>query len=154
RVNGRTAGARGPQLFEHERACALAHHEARAGRVERAGRMRWMLLLRSETAHRAEPGEDQGMHTTLSSAREHHVRVAALDDLGSFSDGVRARRARGDRCVVRPLDAERDRDLAARSVDEDAGDEARRNTVRPALAEDVALLDDAGQSPDRGAEDD
>ena len=123
---------RGPNRgLPEQDAGALAHHEAGARRVERARRVRRMLLLRGEPAHRAEAREDQRMDARLGAAGEHRVGVAALDQLRRLTDRVRAGRARGDDGVVRPADPELDRDLAARRVDEDVRQEVRRDPVRP-----------------------
>ena len=82
------------------------------------------------------------MHASVPPARI-DVRVAALDQLGALADRVRPGRARRDDRVVRPADAERDRDLAARRVDEDVRQEERRHAVGAALAHHVRLLEDA-----------
>ena len=71
-----------------------------------------------------------------------------------LADRVRAGRAGRDDRVVRAADPERDRDLAARRVDEDVRQEERRDAVRAALAQHVGLLQDPENAADRGAEDD
>ena len=108
-----------------------------------------MLLLGDETAHRAEAGEDQRVDARLGAAREHGVGVAAPDQLGRLADRVRAGGARGDRRVVRAAEAERDRELPARRVDEHARDERRRDAARPALAHHLGLLHDPEEAADR-----
>ena len=75
-------------------------------------------------------------------------------DLGALAHRVRAGRAGRDGRVVRPADAERDRELAARRVDEHVRDEVRRDAVGPAVAQRVGLLHDPDQPADRRAEDD
>ena len=55
-----------------------------------------------------------------------------------LADRVRAGRAGGDGRVVRAAEAERDRDLAARRVDEHARDEERGDAVGAALAQDAS----------------
>ena len=142
------------ELLQEQDARALAHHEAGPRRVERARRVRRMLFLRGEPAHRAEAREDQRVDARLGAAGEHGVRVAALDQLGRLADRVRARRARRDDRVVRAADPERDRDLPARRVDEHVREEVRRDAVGAALAQDVGLLDDPDDPADRRAEHD
>jgi len=144
----------GLEVLQHEHACALPHDEPGTGRVERPRRARRVLVLDGQAAHRREAGEDQRMHARLAAAREDGVGVAALDDLRRLADRVRARRARRDDGVVQPLDPERDRELPARRVDEHVRQEVRGDAVRPALAEDLVLLEDAGHAADSGAEDD
>ena len=102
RVDPRAARLRALEILEQEDARALAHDEAGARRVERAGGERRVLLLGDEAAHRAEAGEDHRMHARLGAAREDDVGVAAADQLGALPDGVRPRRARGHGRVIRP----------------------------------------------------
>ncbi len=113
-----------------------------------------MLVLDREPAHGAEAGEDQRVHARLRPAGEHDVRVPALDQLGRLADRVRSRRAGRDDRVVRAADAERDRHLAARRVDEHVRKEERRDPVRPALAQHVGLLEQTDGAADRRTEDD
>ncbi len=98
-----------------------------------------MLVLDRQAAHRAEAGQDQRVHAGLGAAGEDDVRVASADDLGSLADGVRPGRAGRDGRVVRAAHAERDRDLAARRVDEHARDEVRRDAVRAPLVRGSSL---------------
>ena len=120
------------------------------GRDARVG----SLVLDGEPAHRGEAGEDQRHDAGLGAAGEHRVGCAALDHLGGLADGVRAGCAGGDDCVVRALDAERDRELSGDGVDEHVRQEVRGDAVRPALAQRVGLLEDAGDAADRRAEHD
>src|SRR5580765_297931 len=113
-----------------------------------------MLVLDREPTHRAEAGEDQRVHASLGAAREDDVGVAALDQLSRLADRVRSGRARRHDGVVRASDAERDRHLSARRVDEDVLEEERRHAIGTALAQHVALLEQPRCAADRGAEDD
>ena len=113
-----------------------------------------MLLLRGQSSHRGEAGQDQRVDAGLGPAGEDRVGVAATDDLGPLPHRVRARGAGRDRRVVRPLDPERDRELPARRVDEHVRDEVRRDPVRPALSHHFALLHDPNEAADRRAEED
>src|SRR5215216_4218156 len=113
-----------------------------------------MLVLRRQPAHGAEAGQDEWVHRRLAAAREHGVGASAADELGALTDRMRARRAGRDDRVVGPADAERDRELAARRVDEDVREEVGRHAVGAALAEHLALLHDPDEAADRGAEDD
>src|SRR5947209_7559581 len=113
-----------------------------------------MLVLCDEPAHGAEPGQDQRVHAGLGATGEHRIGVAAAYELGRLADRVGAGRARRDDGVVRPPDAERDRKLAARRVDEHVRQEVRRHPFRPALSQHLALLHDPDEAADRRAEDD
>ena len=154
RIDAGASGLRGVEVLEDEHARAFSHHEAGASRVERPRRAGRILVLHREPAHRGETREDQRVQARLAAAGEHGVGVAALDQLGSLTDRVRAGRAGGDDCVVRPRDAEGDRKLAARRVDEDVRQEVRRHPVGSALAADLLLLQDPAHAADRGPEDD
>ena len=153
-VDRRAPGPRGLELLQHEDARTLPHDEARTRRVERPRRERRVLLLGDEPAHRAEPGEDQRRDRRLGAAGEHDVGLTAPDRRRRLADRGRAGRARGDGREVLSLEAELDRDLAARRVDEHRGDEERRDAVRPALGEDLLLLDDRRDPADRRPDED
>ena len=117
------------------------------------GRPRRILVLGHEPAHRAEAGQDQRMDARLGAAGEHRVGVAAADELGALADRVRAGRAGRDDRVVRAAEPERDRDLAARRVDEHVGQEvrARRGRARArAACRTGAAARGARRSPSRG----
>ena len=129
-VDRRAARARGLELLEHEDARPLPHDEARTRRVERPRGERRVLLLGDEPAHRAEPGEDERRDRRLGAAGEDDVGLAAPDRRRRLADRGRAGRARGDGREVLSLEAELDRDLPARRVDEHRGDEERRDAVR------------------------
>ena len=79
------------------------------------------------------------MDAALGPAGEDDVGVAVSDELGALADRVRAGGAGGDDGVVGPPHPQLDRDLPARGVDEDVGEERRRDPVRPSLAQDVVL---------------
>ena len=126
---------------------------ARVASNGRDARVR-VLLLGDEPAHRAEAGEDEGDDRRLGAAGEHDVRLAAADRRRCLADRGRARRARGDRREVLPLEAELDRDLPARRVDEHGRDEERRDAVGAALGEDLLLLRDRRDAADRRPDED
>ena len=56
--------------------------------------------------------------------------------------------------VVRALDPQRDRELAARGVHEDVWEEVRRDAVGPAFAADILLLEDPADAADGRPEND
>src|SRR5919201_1284059 len=116
--------------------------------------MRGGLVLGGQAAHRDEPREDDRLDRSLGAPGEHRVGVAALDQLRGFPDGVGSRRTGRHRRIVRALDPERDRELTAGGIDEDARDKARRDALETALPEDITLLDDPGDAADRRAEGD
>ena len=82
------------------------------------------------------------------------VGLAAPDRRRRLADRGRAGRARGDGREVLSLEAELDRDLPARRVDEHRGDEEGRDAIRPALGEDLLLLDDRRDPADRRPDED
>ena len=153
-VDARTTSGCAVELLEHHHARSFAHDEPGARRIERTGGEGRILLLRDEPAHRAEAGQDHRVHAGLRAPDEHHVGVAAPDRLGALADGVRAGGTRGHRGVVRAAQAEVDRDLPARGVDEHVGEEPRRHAGVTALAPDTVLLEDAHDAADRRTDED
>ena len=153
RVDAGTACLCGLELLEHEHARTFSHHEPRARGVERPRCARRILVLNREPAHRREAGEDQRVHAGLAPAGEDRVGVAAFDQLRGFTDRVGAGRAGGDDCVVRSFDAQGDRQLPAGGVDQDVREKVRRDSVGPALAADLLLLEEPADASDRSAED-
>ena len=92
------------------------------------------------------------METRLAAAGEDRIGVPSPDQLRRLADCGRSGRARGDRGVVRPAHAELERNLAARGIDEHAGNEVGRDPIRAPLAEEVVLLGDPRHSADCRAE--
>ena len=70
-----------------------------------------------------------------------------------LADRVRAGGTGRDDCVVGAAEAELDRDLPARRVDEDVGEEGRGDAVGPALAQDVVLAHQLVEAADAVADD-
>ena len=92
------------------------------------------------------------MDARLGPAGEDGIRVAAPDQLGGLPDRVRPGRTRRDGRVVRPAEAERDRKLSARSVDEHARNEGWGDAGRAACPQHLGLLHDPQEAADRRAE--
>mmetsp|Transcript_467 Transcript_467/g.1255 ORF Transcript_467/g.1255 Transcript_467/m.1255 type:complete len:390 (-) Transcript_467:1049-2218(-) len=78
--HGRPPRARMPQLFQHERARAVAHHKAVAARVKRAARERRGRVERG--GQRLKPGEscqpNCATKCSLRCASHHHISIASL----------------------------------------------------------------------------
>ena len=94
------------------------------------------------------------MDAGLGASRKHGVGVAALDHLGRLSDRGRSCRAGRDGRVIRAAEAERDRELATRGVDEDVREEGRGDAIEAPLAQHVVLLHELDEAADRRAEED
>ena len=153
-VDRRASRPGGLELLQHHHGRALAHDEALAERVEGAGRGARVAVADREAAHHAEAREDQRVDAALGASREDHVRIPVPDQLRALADRVRAGGAGGDDRVVRPAQAELDRDLPARRVDEDVGEERRRDPVRPSLPQDVVLAHQLVEAADAVPHDD
>ena len=152
-VDRGAAGLRGRELLEHEDACTFPHHEARPRGVERAHREGRVDVLRDQPPHRTEAGEDELDDRRLRPPCENNVGLAADDHRRALADRGRAgARTPTPGRVVRPRDAELDRDLAARGVDERRGNEERRDPVAAALDQRVLLVGDRGDAADCGAD--
>ena len=94
------------------------------------------------------------MHARLRAAGKDDVGVAAANRLRPLSHCMGAGRARRHGRVVRPAQPEVDRDLSARRVDEDVGEEPRRDPRVPPLAKHVVLFHHADDATDRRADED
>ena len=71
------------------------------------------------------PARMSGVIAASVPPAKHDVGLPAHNRRGALADRGRARRARRDRCIVRPRQPQLDRDLTARRVDEGRGNEER-----------------------------
>ena len=91
---------------------------------------------------RVEPRDGGCVHAPFRASREHHVRVAALDESERVADGVRARSARGGGGVVGSAETVRHAHLAcaamlARILGTKKGDKRRRRAEETAGVGDI-----------------
>src|ERR1700736_1114097 len=92
---GRSSPARLLQLLQNEHARSFSHHETIALSVPwPRGLLRLIVTLR-KGSHSGKTADAQRCYGCFSTPADHHVRVAALDDLKRIADRVRARSARG-----------------------------------------------------------
>src|SRR5437667_7226825 len=84
------AGERAVPLLEHEHRRPLAHHEAIPILVERARRVRRVVVTGAHRANDAERRVGHGRKRRLGAAREHHVRPAGADRVERIAHGDRA----------------------------------------------------------------
>jgi hypothetical protein len=87
-VDRRASRQRRVRVLQHEYTGPLADHKTGASGVEGTRGTRRMLLLRHESAHGTEAGEDERMHASLGPAGEHCVSVATTDQLGGLAHGM------------------------------------------------------------------
>ena len=131
---------------------ALRHDEAGARRVEGAEAFVGSSSSATRPRIAQKPARMSGwMHDSVPPARTASAAPRRISSAPSPTACEPV--ARGRRGVVRPAQAERDRDLPARRVDQHARDEEGRDPVRAAVAQDV-LLHDPRQPADRRADDD
>ena len=141
------------ELFEHQRAGALSHHEAVAVLVIRTrGARRIVVEFGRQRPQRREAGERQPVDRRLGAARDHHVGVAKRDHAAGVADRMRAGRAGGDHRMIRPLQAELDRHKAGGQIDDAAGDEERGDAARPLLVHGDGSLGNAFDATDARAD--
>ena len=153
-VDARAAALGALDRLEHEHGRALGAHEAVARRVERArgGLGALAGAGRAEALHGREARDDQRVDAGLAAAGEHHVGIAAADQLGRLHDGVRPGRAGRDGRQVVALQVEQVGDRAARDVGQALRQEPRRDPLPAAVPHDVVLLHHRVEAADRGAE--
>ena len=118
------------QRLEDQRARALAGDETIAVAVERPARLLGRFVARREGADGVEGRDPYLAQRRLGAAREHDVRVAALDHPRRVAERLRRRRARSRHGRVRAAEVELHRHRRARHV----GDDRRRvHRVQPTL---------------------
>ena len=147
-VNLRTAVKRVFELFEHEHARTFAHHEAVAILVEGTRRGLRIVVAARKRVHRIEGAHGERMNRRFATARDHHLRVAATDDVHGFADRMKPRRAGGDVRDVRALEILHDRKLPRGHVDDATRDHEGGNTTGAALAQRVVVRTNNGNAAD------
>src|SRR5262249_19010752 len=113
--------------FEDENAGALTHDEAVALSVKRAAGATGLVIARGERFHRREAADAHRRDRSLGAAANHHLGIAALDDLERIAYSVRRSRAGCGGGRVRSAGAEGDRDVPGGRVDEGRGNEEGRD---------------------------
>ena len=109
--------------------------------------------LRVESARMAaKPPMPMAQIGSLGAAADHHVGVAALDDLERIADGVGAGGAGGGGGRVRPLGAGADRDVTGGQIDDGRRNEEGRDPARPALQQIAVFALDDLESADAAAD--
>ena len=121
-------------FLQHDDAGALAHDEAVAVLVPGpAGGLGGILALGRQRLAGVKASDANLADGAFGAARDHHVGIAQHDQPRRIADGMGAGRAGGDDRMVRPLEAEADRDLPGHKVDQRTGNEEGRDPLRPAL---------------------
>ena len=82
------------ELFQDEHAGPFAQHEAVAVVIEGTRGVSWGLRWRREGREQVETGDAERMDHAVCAAGEHHVGIAAADDLRRLADRLAARRRR------------------------------------------------------------
>ena len=122
--------------------------------VERPrGRLRVVVAGR-QRAHRREAADGRLVDRGLGAAGDHHVRVAAPDDLARLADRVAAGRAGGHGREVRSGHPELDGDLAGPDVRDAHRDEERADPVGAAQGVRGEAVDERPDAAEPGAQDD
>ena len=119
------------------------------GREARSGvSLKWVESARAA----AKPATPEPADRGLGAAGDHHVGIAERDQPAGVADRMRAGRAGGHDRMVRALEAEPDRDLAAHQVDQAGRDEERADPPRTALLELDRGVRDRAEAADAGAD--
>ena len=141
--NRRAAAAGELQLLQNENAGAFTHDESVAVLVPgTAGALRF-VVARGQRPHGGESADAHRRDGRFGAAGDHHIGIAALDDLEGIADGMRAGGAGRGRGFIRALGAVTDADVAGRQVDDRRGNEEGRDLARAAFQQRLVLaLDD------------
>ena len=138
------------EVFEDHDPRALAHDEPVTILVEGPAGLQRLVVPGRERAHRGEAADAHRGDRRLGAPRDHHVGIAATDDLERFADRVRGCGAGGTRRQVGPARVEPDGDLARCEVDDGRRDEERRDTPRAAFEKFLVFALDGLESADAG----
>jgi len=118
------------ERLEDEDAGAIGHHEAVSIRVEGSRRLLGRVVaLRGEGTHGGEGGDRDLTDPRLGAPGDHHVGVAAADDVERVADGVVAAAAGAHRRVVRPARIGVDRHEPGAHVRDERGHQERTNPL-------------------------
>src|SRR5689334_7742540 len=151
-VDLRAALLRVLELFENQDPRALADNETIAVAFERTRRMYRIVVVGGKRAHRGEARDAHRRDRRLRAAADHHVGVAALNDLEAVANRVRAGRAGGRRRGVWPLRAETNRDLSGGEIDDGRNYKERRDAIRTVVEQLRVLAFDGPEVPDAAAD--
>src|SRR5690606_9582941 len=110
------------------------------------------VVARGERLHIGEAGDADGGDGGLGAAGDHHVRVAAGDDVRRVSDGVVAGGAGGGHGFVRAARAEEHAHVPGGDVHDHHRDDEGAHAVRAALDEDADLVFQGAQAADAAAD--
>ena len=101
--------------------------------IERTARLLRLVIARRERAHGRKSAHAHGSDGRFGAARDHHVRLAALDDLEGVANGVSAGGAGSGSGFVRAFGAEAHAHVSGGKVDDGCGNKERRDASRAAL---------------------
>mmetsp|Transcript_40834 Transcript_40834/g.96975 ORF Transcript_40834/g.96975 Transcript_40834/m.96975 type:complete len:257 (-) Transcript_40834:231-1001(-) len=133
--DGRAPGERVLLRLQDHAPGALAHDEAVALLVEGArGAERVVVARGDHRPHRCEPSEGERGDGRFGSTRDHHVRLARLEEVQSVADGMGARGTRRRAAVVRTLRANLHGHDARGSVGHQRRNHRSRDRVEAAFA--------------------
>ena len=104
------------EFLQHHHGRALAKHEAVAVVVERPAGPGGLVVAGGEGGEQVEPGDAKGMDHAVRAAGEHHVGLAAADDLGSLADRLARSRAGCEAVEVGTLRVEQSGEVAGGHV--------------------------------------
>src|SRR5262249_40603384 len=78
------------EFFQHQYAGALTEHEPITLLVERSGRLLWGIVASRESRQQAEAGQAERVDNAVRATGQHHVGVAAADQLRGLADRLAA----------------------------------------------------------------
>lgn len=130
-VDGRTARLGMFQLFKHQRTGTVRQHEAVTAFVPRAAGTGRLIVAGRQRTRGTEAAHAQAASGHFGATSDHHVSFTVGDIARGHADAMGAGGAGGGDGVVRPLQAQVDRQETRDHVDDRARHEERRNAARP-----------------------
>ena len=133
-------------ILKHDNTRALAHDKPVAvGVIGAAGRLGIVRAFGGQRLAGIETGDTDLANRRFRTARDHHIRVAELDQPRGVANRMGTGGTGGDNRVVRPFEAIADADLTGDQVDQRAGDKERRHAARPLFLDKNGGVGDGGQ---------
>ena len=129
------------QPFEDDDARAFAHDETVPVGIEGAAGACRVLVAGAQRAHVFEAGHRKRDDARLRTAGDHHVGLAAADDFRRLAERVAARGAGSRHGQVGAAGADHDADMRGGGVRHQPRHGERADPARPAVAQNVILLD-------------
>ena len=140
------------KLLQDQDARTLANDKAVPVAVPGTAGVHRIVIAGGKRLHRRKAAHGKRCDRTFGTARDHRIRVAALDGAEGIADCVRGAGAGGRSRLVGTFRAPADTDVAGSQIDDRRRDEEGRDTPRAAVHQGRVLALDDIEAADAGAD--